>query len=100
MCMTSALLDVITNSPPEQAWEAIRHYLWSTFSAPLPEGKNADAEIVNRDRSINELENVLSSSCWDQKSFIHSGISMDRAKRLSVTIVHRSFHHQSSQRRR
>lgn len=65
MCMTSDLLDAITSQPPKQAWHAIREYLWTYFSAPLPNGKSADAEIVNRDRGINELENVLSSSCWD-----------------------------------
>jgi hypothetical protein len=65
MCMTSELLDSITSKSPKEAWESIREYLWKYFSAPLPIGKNADAEIVNRDRAINELENAVSSSCWD-----------------------------------
>ncbi|MCC7337865.1 MAG: hypothetical protein IT422_22485 [Pirellulaceae bacterium] len=65
MCMSSELLDSLTNDSPDKAWQAVRDYLWQTFSATLPSGKCADAEIVNRDRGINELENALSSSCWD-----------------------------------
>ncbi len=63
MCMTSELLDSITSKPPKEAWESIREYLWNYFSALLPSGKSADAEIVNsrsrdqrtRERSIELL---------------------------------------------
>jgi len=74
MCMTPDLLDAITSKTPNQAWDAIREYLWTYFSAPLPSGKSADAEIVNRDRGINELENVLASSCWDLWQFFEESL--------------------------
>lgn len=61
---TSVLLDSVTTSQPEKAWAEIADHLWQVFSAPIKPSV-ADTEVVKRDRSITELENVLSGSCWD-----------------------------------
>lgn len=61
---TADLLESVTSGPPEQAWGDIADHLWQTFSAPIAPAV-ADAEVVKRDRSITELENSLSGSCWD-----------------------------------
>ena len=65
MSLTPSLLDAVTSEPSQQAWDAISESLWRTFSAPFSDAKRAAAEIVDRDRGINELENVVSSSCWE-----------------------------------
>lgn len=61
---TPELLESIAIKPPEQAWTDIADHLWQIFSAPIRPAV-ADAEVVKRDRSITELENALSGSCWD-----------------------------------
>ncbi len=61
---TADLLESLTSNPPEQAWSDIAGHLWQTFSQPMAPAV-ADAESVKRDRSITELENTLSGSCWD-----------------------------------
>ena len=61
---TADLLESLTSRAPEQAWSDIADHLWQTFSAPIAPAV-ADAEVVKRDRSISELENTLSGSCWD-----------------------------------
>lgn len=61
---TADLLESITTNPPQQAWSEIAEHLWQTFSAPIAPVV-ADTEVVKRDRSITELENTLSGSCWD-----------------------------------
>ncbi len=62
--LTADLLESITSNPPKQAWSDIADHLWQTFSAPIAPAV-ADAEVVKRDRSITELENTISGSCWD-----------------------------------
>src|SRR5690606_9763780 len=61
---TADLLESVTSGPPQQAWGDIAKHLWQTFSAPIAPSV-ADAEVVKRDRTITELENTLSGSCWD-----------------------------------
>jgi hypothetical protein len=61
---TADLLESVTSSAPQQAWPDIAEHLWQIFSAPIAPAV-ADAEVVKRDRSITELENTLSASCWD-----------------------------------
>ncbi len=61
---TVDLLEAVTSGPSKQAWKNIADHLWSIFSAPIAPAV-ADAEVVKRDRSITELENTLSGSCWD-----------------------------------
>lgn len=61
---TVDLLESVTSTPPQQAWSDIVDHLWETFSAPVLSDA-VDNEIVKRDRSISELENTLSGSCWD-----------------------------------
>ncbi|QDS97681.1 hypothetical protein [Adhaeretor mobilis] len=65
--LSRGLLDTITSGSPQQAWDAIGQSLWETFSAPISAAskQTATSEIVNRDANINELENVVSGSCWD-----------------------------------
>lgn len=61
---TAELLESLTSRSPEQAWSDIADHLWQTFSTPIAPAV-ADAEVVKRDRSVTELENTLSGSCWD-----------------------------------
>ena len=58
------LLTVVTTAPPQQAWQAVSTYLWQQFSAPIPAAA-ADAEVVRRDKDLNELDNVVSGSSWE-----------------------------------
>jgi len=64
MSFTADLLESVTSNPAEQAWADISSHLWEVFSAPIAPAV-ADAEVIRRDRSITELENTLSNSCWD-----------------------------------
>ena len=73
MPLTSELLESVTSRPAEQAWGDIATHLWATFSAPITGGR-VDAEVVRRDRSITELENTLSGSCWDMWGSFESSI--------------------------
>lgn len=58
------LLTVVTTASPREAWEAVSADLWRQFSAPIGPGA-ADAEIVRRDKDLNQLDNVISGSCWE-----------------------------------
>ena len=62
--MTANLLDAVTSETPQQAWKTIQKHLWTVFSAPIP-STAYDTEIVNRDRGLTELDNVLSGAAWD-----------------------------------
>lgn len=61
---TPELLNSLTSDPPQKAWDQIADSLWRTFSAPIT-AATPETEVVKRDRSITELENTLSGSCWD-----------------------------------
>ena len=63
--VTQDLLNSLTCGQPQQAWDDIAAFMWQAFMAPLPNGGRIDSEILNRDRGISELENVLAGSCWD-----------------------------------
>ena len=73
MPLTAELLESVTSRPAEQAWGDIAAHLWETFSAPITSTR-VDAEVVRRDRSITELENTLSGSCWDMWESFESSI--------------------------
>jgi hypothetical protein len=62
--LTAELLQSVTLGSPQQAWSDITAHLWQVFSAPINNGV-ADSEVVKRDRSISELENTISGSCWE-----------------------------------
>lgn len=64
MPFASDLLTVATTKPADQAWASIIDHLWNEFSSDIPAAA-ADAEVVKRDRSLNELDNIISGSCWD-----------------------------------
>lgn len=64
MPLSPDLLTLLTNETPKQAWTAISDYLWDQFSAPTT-STNSIAEIVRRDKDLNEIENVLSGSAWE-----------------------------------
>jgi hypothetical protein len=68
-----ALINSVITGSPQQAWTDIADYLWQIFSAPIPK-TGSDAEVVKRDRSITELENTLSGSCWDLWSAFDSNV--------------------------
>ena len=50
--------------PPAASVAGIADHLWAQFSAPIPSAA-ADAEVVRRDKDLNELDNVLSGSAWE-----------------------------------
>ena len=72
--VTPELLNSLTSAPPQQAWEDVGKFLWTTFSQPLPTSGRIDSEILNRDRGIAELENLLAGSCWDLWSHFESSV--------------------------
>ena len=72
--LTPELLNSLTSASPQQAWDDIGTFMWQTFSQPLPTSGRVDSEILNRDRGIAELENVLAGSCWDLWSQFESSI--------------------------
>tara|TARA_Y100000588_G_scaffold368575_1_gene436654 strand:- start:3662 stop:4657 length:996 start_codon:yes stop_codon:yes gene_type:complete len=61
---TVELLESVTVDSPKVAWGGISDHLWQLFSAPIT-GTSVEAEVVQRDRRITELENTISGSCWD-----------------------------------
>ena len=63
MSLTADLLTTVLTAPPDQAWSQVADHLWARFQAPI-EGA-VDTEVVRRDRSITELDNILSGSGWD-----------------------------------
>lgn len=64
MPLTSDLLTKTTGEPADKAWAAIIDHLWQEFSAYIPAAA-VDAEVVKRDRSLTELDNIISGSAWD-----------------------------------
>lgn len=62
--ISPSLLKIITGNDEKTAWNHISKSMWNCFSASLP-STEAEAKILHRDRGITELENTLSSSCWD-----------------------------------
>lgn len=64
MPLALELLRSATSETPQKTWDAIVHYVWNEFSAPLP-ANASENEVVKRDRSLTELDNLLSGSAWD-----------------------------------
>lgn len=58
------LLTVVTTAPPQQVWQTLSDHLWQQFSALIPVAA-ADAEVVRRDKDLNELDNVVSGASWE-----------------------------------
>lgn len=54
---------LLTASPPD-AWREIFANLWETFSAPLS-AKHVESALMERERSIEPLELMLSGSAWE-----------------------------------
>lgn len=63
MALPPDLLTSVLTAPPVQAWGSIADHLWDEFHPPI--SGSVDAEVVRRDRSITELDNVLSGTAWD-----------------------------------
>ena len=63
MSVEASLLDKLLKAPAEDAWNLVFEELWNALSIPI-EG-NASSELVRRDKSIEALELVLSSSAWE-----------------------------------
>ena len=64
MPIGTELLSTVTSGSAVEAWKAISSHLWEHFSAPIAPAA-ADAEVVRRDKDLNELDNVLSGSAWE-----------------------------------
>lgn len=62
--MDQALITKVFNLPADQAWQVIFDYLHETFS-PSIRTDIADAITIERDKSIEKLDNVLSGSAWE-----------------------------------
>jgi len=62
--MDQALITKIFGLPAEQAWQNIFDYLWETFSLPI-QPDVVDAITTERDKSIEQLDNILSGSAWE-----------------------------------
>lgn len=64
MPLTTALLNSVTGKPSAAAWAEVAGHLRDVFFAPFA-GNGGENELVGRDRSLAELDNVLSGSAWD-----------------------------------
>jgi hypothetical protein len=63
MALSPDLLTIVLTAPPAEAWQSIAVHLWDEFHPPI--SGSVEAEVVRRDRSLTELENVLSGTAWD-----------------------------------
>jgi hypothetical protein len=63
MSLSTKSLSELLNQEPKQAWESVFVGLWERLSKPV-EGDVA-SEMVRRDKEIEGLDLVLSSSAWD-----------------------------------
>jgi hypothetical protein len=63
MALSPDLLTTVLTGSPSEAWASIASHLWSEFHQPI--SGSAEVEVVRRDRSLTELENVLSGTAWD-----------------------------------
>jgi hypothetical protein len=63
MSLDSQLLDRLLTEPGAIAWSIIFDELWARLSVPI-HGDPA-SELVRRDKMIESLDLVLSSSAWD-----------------------------------
>lgn len=71
MPIAADLLTHVTTAPPKEAWQAVSSSLWTQFAAPITAAA-ADAEVVRRDKDLNELDNVVSGSSWELWSHFES----------------------------
>ena len=62
--MDKALITEVFSLPAEQAWQKIFDYLWETFSLPIHPDV-VDSVTTKRDKSIEQLDNILSGSAWE-----------------------------------
>ena len=57
-------LDAVLTASPVDAWQAVFDKLREVFSAPLSP-QHAEREVMERERKVDELELLLSSSAWE-----------------------------------
>jgi len=81
MGLSSKLLSDLLSQEPKQAWEGIFAVLWDRLSKPVV-GEVA-SEMVRRDKGIEDLDLVLSSSAWDMWEHFESC-----APKTSEALVH------------
>lgn len=62
--MSPALLREIVSLPANQAWATIFKSLWDIFAEPINPDV-VDAISTERDKSIEQLDNILSGSAWE-----------------------------------
>ena len=57
-------LDAVLTAQPKEAWQIIFEKLWEIFSGPLTP-QHVEQEVTERERTVSELELLLSSSAWE-----------------------------------
>lgn len=64
MSLTPTVFSAVVGGQPAVAWSCVIDHLRGVFFADLP-ASGVENEVVNRDRGLAELDNVLSGSAWD-----------------------------------
>ena len=70
MGLSTKLLAELLSQEPNQAWEGIFAALWDRLSKPV--AGDVASEMVRRDKEIEDLDLVLSSSAWDLWAYFES----------------------------
>lgn len=73
MSISTDMLGTLLRSEPKAAWEAVFAALWKELSAPV-QGDVA-SEMVRRDKALESLDLVLSSSAWELWSQFESSVT-------------------------
>lgn len=63
MGIAPELLDKLLYADPKDSWAAVFEHIWNTMSQPI-EG-DVPSEVIRRDKALDSLDLVLSSSAWD-----------------------------------
>ncbi len=62
--MDQALLDDVLSLPAKDLWPRVFDWAWTLWSAPMADGGEY-SQLVERERSIAPLDNLLSGSAWE-----------------------------------
>lgn len=64
MALSHQMVQSLQNGSAKEAWSSILAYAWETCSQPITHGK-ASAEVVQRDRSVGDIDHYLATAGWD-----------------------------------
>lgn len=64
MSLTRETVARLTTAEPREAWAEVFALLWRGLSAPV-EARDAGAEMIRRDKSLESLDLLLSGAAWD-----------------------------------